>query len=128
MKSRFLLAVSPQTIDMTEAKGRRYGIIDAARAVAIINMTAYHLCYDILSVCPGDDLGAIYLLFLYNDLGYLAEFHPQRILQGNNSEPLRFSDIAGNADIHAGRNDMVRYTQLLGSSHADHLCVERHTE
>ena len=50
MKSRFLLAVSPQTIDMTEAKGRRYGIIDAARAVAIINMTAYHLCYDIFVV------------------------------------------------------------------------------
>lgn len=28
----------------------RYGMIDAARAVAVINMIAYHLCYDIFCV------------------------------------------------------------------------------
>ena len=35
---------------MSESNSRRYSLLDAIRAVAILNMIAYHLCYDIFCV------------------------------------------------------------------------------
>ncbi|MBQ7219279.1 MAG: DUF1624 domain-containing protein, partial [Ruminococcus sp.] len=39
----------------TTASSNRYSLIDAIRAVAIISMVIYHLCYDIFMVYEVDD-------------------------------------------------------------------------